>query len=117
MNTINSTLPNPVLAGTTVTVIEVFRVPNVTLDASGNVTIGPGVATDPTTTELKVSCSNAVGGFDWTYGVTGSISKLQTGAYQGAINTTGMSGIVTVEWIGTGACAFVHKYSFVVVAP
>ena len=44
-------------------------------------------------------------------------AEFASGAYQGAINTTGMSGIVTVEWIGTGACAFVHKYSFVVVAP
>jgi hypothetical protein len=115
-STLISTLPNPVLAGTGVTAVQVFKVPGASVDATGVVTITPGVLTDPSSITLKVSSANGVS-YTWVFGSSGSISKLAVGVYTAEVDTTSMTGPITVEWIGTGACALVAPFTFTVQAP
>lgn len=70
---------------------------------------------DPSTVTLKYA--NAGTTTTWEYGGTGAITKVSTGVYQAELDTTASSGVWTVEWIGTGACAVVNALTFVVTAP
>jgi len=107
--TIVSEVPSPVWAGTAITEVMVFAVPNVAVDAYGNVSAGLPTLTDPTTVTVKVSSNE--GTFTYTYALA-QITKLAVGVYMIDISTTGVVGTLTVEWIGTGACAVpnIHTY-------
>ena len=78
-------------------------------DATTRVTFTtPGIAepVDPTTVTLKYRIGNS-DVTTWTFGVTGDINKEATGVYSAVIDTTRNAGRLTVEWVGTEACAAV----------
>ena len=50
----------------------------------------------------------------WTYGGSGSITKVSTGVYSAELDTTNKPGTWTAEWVGTGTCAAVNAAQFVV---
>lgn len=89
--------PSPLYAGNIFTTTVTFSVPN------GE---GQSELTDPSTITLKFR----VGGgatTTWVYQGTGGIEKVSTGVYTADIDTTGLPGAWTVEWVGTGTCAAV----------
>lgn len=107
--TISNQLPQPVYAGTAITAQVEFY------DGLPPQLGGSGVLTDPSTIVLKFL--NAGTETVWTYGGTGSIVRSSTGVYSAPINTSGMNGPLTIEWIGEGNVAVVNVQSVNIVTP
>ena len=92
---------NTYIAGTLVTVTLTF------LNLSN-------VPTDPTTITVKWSYSGAVSTTVWVYPTASQLTRVSTGVYAAAIDTTGNPGTYTVEGIGTGAVQVTGVDSFLV---
>lgn len=90
------TLSSPGIAGTLITVS------NVGLTSGGQTVPGfvneSGVLTDPTVVLLKWSV-NGNAPTIYTYGVS-AIIRVSAGIYYAQIDSTGLAGTWTVEWIG-----------------
>lgn len=75
-------------------------------------TTAAGVITDPTTVTLKYGTS----GQPTTTIDQTSLTHVSTGIWSYTIDTTGLVGTYTVEFIGTGACAAVNT-GYLVINP
>jgi hypothetical protein len=72
----------------------------VTSTATFTLTSTSAVA-DPTTVEIKVKVGQLA---EATYTYPNAyITRVSTGVYSANIDTTGATGVMTIEWIGTGA--------------
>lgn len=101
-----SNLPNPLYAGNAITTGVTFTNPVAGEDPSA----WPPV--DPTAVTLTYVAGDGATPVIWTYGGTGSITKVSTGIYTAELDTTGTTGAWRVKWVGTGACAAVWVNGF-----
>lgn len=76
------------------------------LDCSGTFKNASGTATDPTTVTFVWKCGSSTGTYTYSGSstpTTGTVWKTGTGAYTARIDTTGLSGTLSMSFEGTGA--------------